>query len=632
MMSNKKSRALSLCVGAGMLISSVFSFAACTGGSRGSNLGEHEVGNRVEISFLCDANAVSEQAWIDLITAYNDGQGLEDGVYVSARMQAGASSPSASIFTRGEDYAYNVVAVCDSQNAFQTLAIRRDSNHAPDGYFLDLTPYAEADEDFQKNTIPESVMNWWRMTYNQNARQGAGQEKHVIGAGQTLLGVPYGTNPQFNWYNERLFKESGINVISCEEERLSEEYPNVQPHGYAEYKEAPFEGAVQSENLAGEQVYKVFNNRIGMNWEEQRYLFKCFTKEYNPSSPTNYGFASEYWFNYGWSVGGDVMGFNGQDYDFTLMDDSANYIVTKDGTVINSNTYEAGEIVRYEDKVKQSNIASMDGVYAIESIYNAVKEYLSVQVPTANTVDVKDGVTYKGYGVATPELGSADNWFNTAQIVMVRGVTEGIRNRLETSSAADFDICPAETYREYEGGSVYYDGEETFANEYLKVIGETYDDEEYTGELKVVDGTPIVGNTTTAGISQGLVIPACSDPDKYQAAWDFISWVATDGQQYIAYTNTLSPVATGTLFSEAYAESEEITQGKNFYAVAMMASNVSRGDWGYFENGSWVTDWSDYFNNNLRYGRNTISEFIAEKADDAKNALNNMYCVIKGIR
>ena len=43
-------------------------------------------------------------------------------------------------------------------------------------------------------------------------------------------------------------------------------------------------------------------------------------------------------------------------------------------------------------------------------------------------------------------------------------------------------------------------------------------------------------------------------------------------------------------------------------------------------------DWSDYFNNNLRYGRNTISEFIAEKEDDAKNALNNMYCVIKGIR
>ena len=239
-----------------------------------------------------------------------------------------------------------------------------------------------------------------------------------------MLGVPYGTNPQFNWYNERLFKESGINVISCEEERLSEEYPNVQPHGYAEYKEAPFEGAVQSENLAGEQVYKVFNNRIGMNWEEQRYLFKCFTKEYNSSSsPTNYGFASEYWFNYGWSVGGDVMGFNGQDYDFTLMDDSANYIVTKDGTVINGNTYAAGEIVRYEDKVNQSNIASMDGVYAIESIYNAVKEYLSVQVPTANTVDVKDGVTYKGYGVATPELGSADNWFNTAQIVMVRGTT-----------------------------------------------------------------------------------------------------------------------------------------------------------------------------------------------------------------
>ena len=159
-MNGKKGKALSVCVGAAMLISTSFGLAACGGGSRGSNLGEHEVGDRIEISFLCDANAVSEDAWVDLITAYNDGQGLEDGVYVSARMQAGASSPAASIFTRGEDYAYNVVAVCDSQNAFQTLAIRRDSNHAPDGYFLDLTPYAEADEDFQNNTIPEGVMNW----------------------------------------------------------------------------------------------------------------------------------------------------------------------------------------------------------------------------------------------------------------------------------------------------------------------------------------------------------------------------------------------------------------------------------------------------------------------------------------
>ena len=52
------------------------------------------------------------------------------------------------------------------------------------------------------------------------------------------------------------------------------------------------------------------------DWEEQRYIMKCFTKSWNPEqATTDYGFASEYWFNYGWSVGGDVMGFDGEEYD-----------------------------------------------------------------------------------------------------------------------------------------------------------------------------------------------------------------------------------------------------------------------------------------------------------------------------
>lgn len=307
----------------------------------------------------------------------------------------------------------------------------------------------------------------------------------------------------------------------------------------------------------------MFNNRIGMNWEEQRNLLKYFTPEYNSSATTEYGFVSEYWFNYGWSVGGDVMGYNGTEYDFTLLDDRPNYIVTKDNTVINGATYMAGEIVRYEDRVNGIEKAATkpENIYAIESQYNAVKEYVSLQVTTGTTVDTHNGVTYKGYGVASPDLGSADNWFNTAQIAMVRGTTEAIRIKMEQKSADDYNMCPAETYREYEGGSVYYDGGTGFANEYLKVIGEEYDGKVYTGAIKVVGDAKIIGNTTTASISHSLCIPACSDPAKYQAAWDFISWVATDGQKYIAKTQTLSPAATDVLFSEDYAYNEELNYG-----------------------------------------------------------------------
>lgn len=630
----KKTKLMAVALAA--IAAASLTLTACTGS--GENFGEKEKGNRTEILFLCDANETSSSAWGELIVAYNDGQGMEDGVYVSANIEAGASSPQAGYFIDDPAYAYNVLTLNDNQNSgFATHAIGWEPGYAPDGYLVNLQPYAEADEDFQKNTIPDSLMNWFRMKFNKNADKGAGSPKNIMGAGQNLMAVPIGTNPQFNWYNEALFKAQGINIISVEEEKLdgTGTYAKVQPHGYAEYKNEPFAGAVKSKNLANQDVYKVFNNRIGMNWEEQRNLLKYFTPEYNSSATTEYGFVSEYWFNYGWSVGGDVMGYNGTEYDFTLLDDRPNYIVTKDNTVINGATYMAGEIVRYEDRVNGIEKAATkpENIYAIESQYNAVKEYVSLQVTTGTTVDTHNGVTYKGYGVASPDLGSADNWFNTAQIAMVRGTTEAIRIKMEQKSADDYNMCPAETYREYEGGSVYYDGGTGFANEYLKVIGEEYDGKVYTGAIKVVGDAKIIGNTTTASISHSLCIPACSDPAKYQAAWDFISWVATDGQKYIAKTQTLSPAATDVLFSEDYAYNEELNYGgKNLYAVAMMSASAGRGDWGYFESGRWVNNWSGDFNDKVRQGRMTLTAFNDSKKAAAKTALNDMYSIIKGIR
>lgn len=639
-MKGKRAGIIGLC----MVTALSFGLAGC--GGSGVQLGEQEKGDRTEITFLASVNTTSRESWQTLVATYNDGVGFEeDGVFVT--IKTGNGSPSSNYFTQSEAYANNVIAVKDSQNdnGLQALMISRDGSKAPNGYFVNLQPYADADEDFQKNTISEQTLNWGRMTYNPDAKPGAGQEKHVIGAGQNLMAVPYGVNPHFNWYNEALFKAQGINIISVEEEKLdgTGEYAKVQPHGYAEYKEEPFAGARASQTLDGRTVYKVFNNRIGVNWEEMRQLLKYFSQKWNKESTSTYGFVSEYWFNYGWSVGGDVMGFNGTDYDFTLLDKNPNYIVTEDNTVINGNTYNAGEIVLYEDRVNGIEKATdkPDNIYAIESQYDAIKEFVSLQVSTDVTVDESVGVTYKGYEVAKRADGSvADNWFNTEQIAMQRGTIESVNDRLRLDNADNFNICPAETYREYEGGSVYYTGEATFANEHLRVIGESYNDLKtaqnpegvYTGALKVVNGTPIVGNTTTASISEYLVIPACSDPEKYQAAWDFISWVATEGQQYIAANGNVAPVAKDVLFSDVYAYNSEINRGKNYYAIAMMASDTGRGDWGYFESGKWVTNWANDFNGKVREGTMTLSAFLDVRGDNAKTELDNMYCIIKGIR
>ena len=172
--------------------SAIFSLAGCGDGGLGHGVGEKPIGDRTEIFFYCDGNEVSEKGWLELIEAYNDGAGYEtDQVYVTADIEAGISSSSGNEFIQDTDYAYNVVAINDGQ-----------------------------DEDFKKNTIPDRVLNWWRMKYDGTAASGAGKPKHIVGAGQDLMAVPYGTDPQFNWYNKALFQAQGINIVSIPEEQL----------------------------------------------------------------------------------------------------------------------------------------------------------------------------------------------------------------------------------------------------------------------------------------------------------------------------------------------------------------------------------------------------------------------------
>lgn len=596
-----------------------------------------DAAGKVTIRFKYIANKSSQPAWQNLIKTYNQTQGVTDGVYVDAKM--GTAYATASDFLDTSKKSYSVLCVEDYQDNMQSFAIKRDTQKAPNGYFVNLQSYADNDPDFQKNTINSSSMDWWRMQYNSSASQGSGVPKHIIGKGQDLIGVPIGCNTQVNVYSVIAFEAVGINIVSVAEEDLDsynqQNGTNLKPHGYAEYKDAPVSGMKSSTNLDGKTVYKVFNNRISMNWEEQRNLLKYFTKTWNESSPTEYGYVSEYWFNYGWSVGGDVMGFNGTDYDFTLTDDSANYMVVDDNVKVNNTVYNKGDIVLYEDRVNAKNLDTLvaEGkLYPIASQYDAIKEYLSLNIATNKVVDTKDGTTYYGYQVANPETGSANNWITNGTIAMAR--TEYLKYADYASESYEWlDFCLSEQYREYVGGSTYQKGGKSgFENEYLKVIGETYDGEVYTGDIKQVNGVKILGAKTTAGRTAGLVIPACSDPAKYQAAWNFISWVATEGQQYIAQTKTLAPMAKDVLYTDKFANNQTVSNGRNLYAVAHNTQYVQRGDWGYFESGAWVTAWANDFNKQVRVGNMTISAFYNAHKESSETSLNNMYCIIKGIR
>ena len=580
------------------------------------------------IKFLIDGDSVSSPALREMVEAYNNGQGVTDKVKVVIdKITNNSGENCKNQFIKSANYADNVV--CVAEKKFHEYAVSYDRSKCPNGYFLDLSEYAANDPDYQNNDIAASAKDWNKMTFSADTAS----KKHVVGPEEKTLGIPYALNPQMNFYNKDAFTKEGINIISVTEEDLDSyntaNSASFKPHGYAEYKTAPMAGLKASTNLNGETVYKVFNNLIPMNWEEQRYVFKMFTQDYNPNSLTKYGYISEYWFNYGWSVGGDCMGYNGTDYDFTLLDKSQNYLVIKDGVTVNGSIYNKGDIVRYEDRVNQNSIQNMDGLYAIASEYDAVREYVSLQVSSKTDVDTGS----KGYGIADPDVGSAANSIKHDGVAFIRANYKNMTDLFSGSNGSKLDTCVPEQYREYEGGSTYQKENSTgFGNEYLKVIGETYDGKEFTGEIKTVNGTEIVGKKTTVGGLFSLVIPACSEPSKYQASWDFISWVATEGQSFIAKTTTFVPVSAKALNSSDFLNLTFNGNKVNMASYREVAKDVSMGDWGYFESGQWVTNWANNFNSNVRYGLKTLSQFESESGATAKKDLNSMKIVIKGIR
>lgn len=567
--------------------------------------GEPAPDGAVTVDFWYSASISENKVIREMVDTYNKGQGKEDGVYVKPDNRQNIDR--SSLFVD----APNILVVEDEM--FKTWAV--------EDLYLDLSEYFETmPGEYTEENIPSSLTERFRFDVADNA-----DGKRMAGKDADLQGLPFGSTAMVYYYSKSAFEAYGINVISAEEEKLSELYPDVLPHGYAEYKEAPFDGAKASKNLAGEQVYKVFNNRIPMNWEEFRYLSKCFTQKYNSSSPTELGSATHWWFSYGWSVGGDCIGYNGEKYEFTVADKTPNYlVVAPEGITVNDRQYSAGEIIHYEDKIKTEDISSIDGVYELPSQYEALLEFVRLSVPSDKEADSG----YKGYGI-----GSAAGDDNSAGILAKNDVAIVAADGTQLSSADvaykdKYDLAPATQYREYVGGSVYYKGEETFDNEYLKVIGETYDGAEYTGELASENGTPLVGEYAAFSGSDALVIPRRSDESKYEAAWKFIRWAAGSEGQAIYQKTGRVPNQTDLAYSEEFLSQSTL----NYWAFSNSVEHGDIGDWAYFENGEWVSDWSELFNNQLRVGIYSISDFMDKKADEANEAIGDVKIVLNGRR
>ena len=227
-----------------------------------------EAGDRTVIYYAAAyVDAQMQDAYNEMVKTYNETQGVIDGVYVQLKATPGGISGLESALR--SNYQYDVVELRD--DSYKALATNGD-------FFVSLDDYLTDDvkAKMEWNDIPTSLTNRFRLNTTKSSNG-----KFQSGEGASLLALPNGSDPQMLFYNKNMMKAAGINIISVPESELaaynSANNANLMPHGYAEYKTAPYAGAKSSTNQAGQTVYKVFNECIGMSWEEQRCLASAFT-------------------------------------------------------------------------------------------------------------------------------------------------------------------------------------------------------------------------------------------------------------------------------------------------------------------------------------------------------------------
>ena len=596
-----------------LAIAIVIGLVGCGGG--GGEQTPTEADGRTVIYYAASyVTAQVQNAYKEMVETYNNGQGVTDGVYVQMRENAGAISGLDSALRN--NYMYDVLQLNDDE--FKTLAMQGGN------YFVELDKYLTdgVKASMQWDQIPEALVNRFRM----NTKPGEGG-KYLAGEGTTLLAIPNGSDPQVLYYNKAILENCGINVISVPETELAAyntaNSATLQPHGYAEYKDAPYADAKSSRNEAGEFVYKVFNECIGMSWEEQRILARAFQKQYN----YNYGFMSEWWFYMGFSVGGDCVGWDeaSNQYRLTLTDKMPGYLALEDITV-NGRAYAKGDVLTYESKLFLNNNASelsaLEGkVYALPSMYDTILEFTRLGVPADKQAD--PGVY--GYGVAPATTANRTARFTSGNdcpfLIEYFSQAQSFKGILGDALGM---AVPAQ-YREYVGGSTYTKN----GTEYLKVIGETYDGEVYTGELHVENGTPIVGEAATASEGSGFFLPANTKNKNYDAAMKFVAWAAgPEGQKILAKGNKNVPNQVSYGLGEYADSADRLLSG--MWSGAYIAQEADIGDYTYFTSLTWITEWSMAFNSDVREGKMTLTDFYAQKQEAADTGLRGMRLRILG--
>ena len=316
--------------------------------------------------------------------------------------------------------------------------------------------------------------------------------------------------------------------------------------------------------VAKSAAKRIFNNRIPMTWDESVVLAGLMTKSYNTSSITDYGYFTEWWFSYGWSVGGDCLEWNESEncWKFTLGDKEKKWLYN-------------GEF--YREAKLPAGAKENGAVQMTNSQFDAFRHF--VQLSMSNLKDV-DGEGNYGYQV-TPgptTVGSDDakaSYFASGKLAMLvdaRFATVTIGNKV--GDDFEWDVAPLP---------------------------------------KSPDGIEAGHSNST-----GIAIRAKSKVKN--AAWLLAEFIAGRvGQEAQSKTGFCIPNQIDLAYKEGVFLGDQGPENSRVFINA--AYYQKPGDWMYLADQAWISPWSNLLNGDVRNGKVNVTEFFDRVQDSTDDLL-----------
>ena len=461
------------------------------------------------------------------------------------------------------------------------------------GYCMDLT-------DYVKNSSYDTKLDETDMFSDILSRYRYDTVTTTSDKDDPLWAVPKDIAPTAVFYNKSHFKKASISIISIPEETMKQNGDIVK--AYFEDKQGKFTAT----GLPG----WVFNNKIPMSWQECYDLSKRLMS-FNEGVD---GYFSEWWFNYGWSVGGNCVeyietddeNYNEGRYKFTLNDSTKNYIVKEGQTVtVKGNTYTAGQTISYQDKIDTTDVFGdkVPGInQEVKDLYSAGKldqlpsqreaftEFVRLSQKSTISVDNVKNVyssvndfygadangDIKGYAITpNPTTISSDGktgYFTSGKVSMLVNTMSSVK-QVRANMRDEWDVAPMLQYKEYSA-----DGKS------VKV----------KGKMAAHSG------------SVGIAINAKSSVK--DAAYCFAEYIASkQGQAIQAEMGFAIPIQKSLANSDVYLNANPSPANIEIFIDA--CEYQTPGDWWLLPTSQWIDDWANLLNGDVRNGDMMLSDF-----------------------